>query len=240
MLGFYLLLRSRAARESAGDAAPVRRAGWVLPVSGLDVATGVAFACAVAIKASAGVLIPIVLVSLLRAPRALVQVVLGMVGAAVVVGAISLLAFGLHTPDLSTQSHVVSNESIPNLIGLAIGLGGETEGLRAVMTGALALVVVLCCRVAWRRHDSITASGWANLALLLTLGWVLPWYVLWALPLAGLSSSRRLRTGVLVAGAYLILAWSPASSQLWNAIGFHPESTPVGRLHQRAIKELLN
>ena len=25
------------------------------------------------------------------------------------------------------------------------------------------------------------------------LGWVLPWYVLWVLPLAALSSSRRLR-----------------------------------------------
>jgi hypothetical protein len=240
MLGFYLLLRSRAARESSAEEPLARHREWLLPLSGLDVATGVAFVCAVAIKASAGVLIPIVLVSLLRAPRALVQVLLGMLAAAITVGVISLLAFGLHTPDLSTQSHVVSNESIPNLIGLAIGLGGETEGLRAVMTGALILVVLLCCRAAWRRRDSITAAGWANLALLVTLGWVLPWYVLWALPLAGLSSSRRLRAGVLVAGAYLIVAWSPASSLLWNAIHFHPESTAVGRLHQRAIKELLN
>jgi hypothetical protein len=86
----------------------------------------------------------------------------------------------------------------------------------------------------------ITAAGWANVALLFALSWVLPWYVLWALPLAALSTSRRLRAAVLVAGAYLIVAWAPASSQLWNAIGFHPENTSVGRLHQRAIKELLN
>jgi hypothetical protein len=181
-----------------------------------------------------------VLASLLRSPRALVQVLIGMIAAGVVVGGLSLLAFGLHIPDLSTQSHVVSNESIPNLIGLAIGSGGETEGLRRVMAGALVIVMLLCCQLAWRRRDAITASGWASVALLLALSWVLPWYVLWALPLAALSASRRLRAAVLVAGAYLIVAWAPASSRLWDALGFHPERTPIGRLHQRYIKELLN
>jgi len=145
----------------------------------------------------------------------------------------------LHIPDLSTQSQVVSNESVPNLIGLAIGVGGETEGLRTIVTGVLAIIVLLCCRLAWRRRDSITASGWAMVALVFTLGWVLPWYVLWALPLAALSRSRRLRAAALVAGAYLIVTWAPASGRLWNEIGFHPESTPLGRLHQRYVKELL-
>ncbi len=108
------------------------------------------------------------------------------------------------------------------------------------MSGVLAISVLLCCRLAWRERDSVTASGWASVALLVTLSWVLPWYVLWALPLAALSSSRRLRTVVLVLGAYLIVAWAPASGLLWNAIGFHPERTSLGRLHQRYVKELLN
>jgi len=43
-----------------------------------------------------------------------------------------------------------------------------------------------------------------------------------------------------VLGAYLIIAWAPASGQLWNAINFHPEKTSLGRLHQRYVKELLN
>ncbi len=240
VLGFYLLLRARAAREENEEHRPAGIGGWLVPLAPFEVGAGVAFVLATAIKASGGVLIPVVLVSLLRAPRALIQVVLGMVAAGVVVGAISLLAFGLHIPDLSTQSHVVSNESVPNLIGLAIGQGGETNGLRTVMTGALAIVMLLCCRLAWRRRDAISAAGWASVALVFALSWVLPWYVLWALPLAALSSSRRLRAAVLVAGAYLIVAWAPASSLLWSAIGFHPEDTPVGRLHQRYIKELLN
>ena len=49
-----------------------------------------------------------------------------------------------------------------------------------------------------------------------------------------------LRTSVLVVGVYLIVAWAPASTLLWSAIGFHPEKTPLGRLHQRYVRELLN
>jgi hypothetical protein len=87
---------------------------------------------------------------------------------------------------------------------------------------------------------TITASGWAGVALLVTLSWVLPWYVLWVLPLAALSPSRRLRNTALVLGAYLIIAWAPASGKLWNVIGFYPEKTALGRLHQRYVRELLN
>jgi hypothetical protein len=64
--------------------------------------------------------------------------------------------------------------------------------------------------------------------------------VLWLLPLAALSSSRRLRTTALVLGVYLIVAWSPASGILWDKLHFHPEKTSLGRLHQRYVKELLN
>jgi hypothetical protein len=86
----------------------------------------------------------------------------------------------------------------------------------------------------------ITACGWASVALLVTLSWVLPWYVLWILPLAAISASRRLRVTSMVLGVYLIVAWAPASGLLWNAIGFHPEKTSLGRLHQRYVRELLN
>jgi len=152
----------------------------------------------------------------------------------------SVIAFGLHIPDLSTQSSLVTNVSVPNLIGLAIGAGGESEALHSVLTGVLVVSVLLCCVQAWRRGAGVTASGWASVALLVTLSWVLPWYVLWVLPMAALSRSRRLRATALVLGVYLIVAWAPASGFLWNAIGFHPEKTSLGRQHQRIVKELLN
>jgi hypothetical protein len=160
--------------------------------------------------------------------------------AAAVLAAASLIAFGLHIPDLNTQSRLVTNVSVPNLIGLALGSGGETESLHLVLSALLLLMVLGCCVQAWRERVAITAAGWASVALLVTLSWVLPWYVLWVLPLAALSESRRLRGAALVLGAYLIIAWAPASALLWNAIHFHPEKTSLGRLHQRYVKELLN
>ncbi len=213
---------------------------WLLPLSALEVVAGMAFMTGAAIKASGAILFPVVLVALLRSPRALVQVILGMVAAAVVLAGASVLAFGLHVPDLATQSSLVTSESVPNLLGLAVGAGGETASMRSGLSVVLVLVVLACAWVAWRRRDAITASGWASVALLVTLSWVLPWYVLWVLPLAALSSSRRLRTTALVLGVYLIVAWAPASGMLWRAIHFYPEQTPLGRLHHRYVKELLN
>jgi hypothetical protein len=214
--------------------------GWLWPLAPLEMGAGMALVTAAAIKASGAILIPVVLAALLRSPRRVVQILLGMVVAGVAVAAASLIAFGLHVPDLSTQGKLVTSLSAPNLLGLALGSGGETEGLRTVLSGVLILVVICSCVLAWRRRDAITASGWVTVALLLTLGWVLPWYVLWLLPLAALSSSRRLRTTALVLGVYLIVAWSPASGILWNKLHFHPEKTSLGRLHQRYVKELLN
>jgi hypothetical protein len=214
--------------------------GWLWPLAPLEIGAGMAFVAAAAIKASGAILIPVVLAALLRAPRRVTQIVLGMVAAGVAVAVASLIAFGLHVPDLSTQSKLVTSLSAPNLLGLALGSGGETEGLRVALSGVLILVVLGCCVLAWRRKDAITASGWVTVALLLTLGWVLPWYVLWLLPLAALSSSRRLRTTALVLGVYLIIAWAPASGILWDKLDFHPEKTSLGRLHQRYVKELLN
>jgi len=236
VLGFYLLLRTRTEREPAAGEA--RR--WPPPLSPAGIGAGSAFVTAAAIKASAAVLIPVVLASLLSSPRRLAPVVLGVALAGVALGAASLIAFGLHIPDLSTQGRLVTSESVPNLIGLGVGAGGETESLRLALGGVLALAVLLCCAYAWRQRSALAASGWASVALLVTLSWVLPWYVLWVLPLAALSSSRRLRAASAVLGVYLIISWAPASTLVWNAIGFHPEKTSLGRLHQRYVKELLN
>jgi hypothetical protein len=235
-----LAASTTARRSPAASTLAARIGAWLWPLSATEIGAGAAFVAATALKASGGVLIPIVLASLVRTPRRLTQVVLGMVLAGVVVGGASLIAFGLHIPDLSTQSKVVTSISLPNLLGLALGAGGETEALHSLLSAVLALSVVACCAMAYKRRESIAASGWATVALLVTLGWVLPWYILWLLPLAALSGSRRLRSTALVLGAYLIVAWAPASGLLWNAIGFAPSKTPLGRLHQRYVKELLN
>jgi hypothetical protein len=260
VLGFYLLLRGglegvargRGEQAPGVDAAPPAvngstwRSGlawarvWPPSLAALDVGAGAAFAAAIALKASAGILVPVVLAGLLRAPRRLVGVVLGLAAMGVALGACSIAVFGLHLPDLGTQSRLVISVSLPNLLGLALGQGGETDTLRTLLLGVLALSVVGCSVLAWRRRDSLTASGWATVALLVTLAWVLPWYVLWVLPLAALSRSRALRRVALGLGAYLILTWVPVATAMDSALGFHPSKTPLGALHQRYIRELLN
>ena len=90
----------------------------------------------------------------------------------------------------------MTSESVPNLIGLAIGAGGESDALRKLLAACWLLAVLAGAAAGWpgrAARDAITAAGWASVALLVTLSWVLPWYVLWVLPLAALSSSRRLR-----------------------------------------------
>ncbi|HEY1833954.1 MAG TPA: hypothetical protein VGG08_05915 [Solirubrobacteraceae bacterium] len=256
MLGFYLLLVDRLrVREAPAHEAPADEVAlsgwhaWRAHLSAPEIFAGAAFVTAAAIKASGAVLIPVVLASVLRRRRALWQVLGGMVVAGILLGALSVAAFGLHVPDLSTQSKLVTGESLPNLLGLAIGAGGESETLHHLLSGVLVLSVLGCCWIAYRAGDAsvgvdddraMAAAGWASIALLVTLSWVLPWYVLWVLPLTALSSSKRLRRASLVFGAYLIIAWAPASGLLWNAIGFHPENTSLGRLHQRIVRELLN
>jgi hypothetical protein len=238
VLGFYLLLLSRARGVEQFAARGVRE--WLLSPSWLDVAAGGAFVTALAIKASAAVLLPVVLAGLIKAPRRLAWATVGMLTAGAVFAAVSISAFGLHLPDLSTQSRLSTTLSPSNLLGLALGEGGATATLLHLLTGALALSVLAACVWAWRTRDSLTAAGWASVALLLTLSWVLPWYVLWVLPMAALSRSRALRATALVIGVFFAMAWAPLAGNFFNAIDFHPERTSLGKLHQRYVKELLD
>jgi alpha-1,6-mannosyltransferase len=224
-----------AGRQDGSGAKTAEVALW----SPVLLGAGAAFVAAVAIKASAGILLPVVLAALLHRRRDLLQVVAGMALGAVVFGLASVIAFGPHFPDLATQGRLVTMTSIPNLFGLALGAGGETTTMRVLLSGVLVVAVAACSLLAYRRRESLTAAGWASIALLVTLSWVLPWYVLWILPLAALSSSRRLRVAAVLMGVYMILAWAPLGANVFNAIGFHPEKTALGRLHQRYVKELL-
>jgi hypothetical protein len=250
VLGFYLLLRAGAESVAPVDEEALaphgadRPAGrvrdWFSPLAPLELGAGAALVTATSLKASAGIVILVVLAGLLHAPRRLVQVALGMLAAGLVLGTCSLLAFGPHLPDLGTQGRLVIAVSLPNLLGLALGQGGETEVMRTLLSVVLIGSVLASGALAWRWRDSLTASGWATIALLVTLSWVLPWYILWVLPMAALSRSRKLRVAALALGAYLILTWMPLATAMDNAVGFHPSKTPLGELHQRYVQDLLN
>lgn len=249
VLACWLLLRSREAQGPAAPApapaAPARISSaavrsWLMPLATSEIAAGAALAAAVFVKASGAIVVPVFLAALIKTPRRLVQTILGGAAGGLLLAAISYLVFGPHVPSDLTQGSIVTGLSVPNLLGMALGLGGETAPLREGLSVVLIGAVIACCLLAYRGRELVTPSGWVTMALLLTLAWVLPWYILWALPLAALSSSRRLRLTVLLFGVYLILVWVPLAPDWNGAIGLHPDRTPLGQQHQRIVRQLLN
>ncbi|HEX2702499.1 MAG TPA: hypothetical protein VHM72_03595 [Solirubrobacteraceae bacterium] len=259
-LGMYLLIQARVRSARAGPPGPVAASGgavaklgsaWRRALSWIDgaprplgpgqpgwwwaVSGGILLIGAVAIKASAVVLIPIVLAGSARRLRLATGFLIGAAGLA----AASIAAFGLNVPDLSQQDALVIPGSVPNVVGYLIGDGGASPGVRLAFTIALAAVVVVCTIWAWRSHDWMLPCGVAILALLLTLSWELPWYLIWLLPFAALARGRRIRIAAIVLGVYMFMVAMPYSTTVERAIGLHPNTTIVGRANQRFLHALL-
>ncbi len=160
---------------------------------------GAALAAAAAVKASAGLLLPFALVGTRGARRW--RALAGMLAVAAVVLLAALLAFGgdaLNLVDvLGTEQQRRALNSVPRAASRVLGSHGLSEGVRvafAVAFGAVAVGLLLWVR---RGADWVTAAGWATLALLLSTAWLLPWYGAWLMPLAALSSDRRLRLAAI-------------------------------------------
>jgi hypothetical protein len=160
---------------------------------------------AIAVKLTAGILLPFALAARRERSRPhMKRMLAGGVVVFVAVFIVSAILFGsgpLHL--LGTLEVVQSNggrQSIPGFIAWGLGLGrlshGFVIGLQLLFVGSL---VGLLVAVRHQRIDWITATGWAIVALLVTSTFLLPWYAVWLLPFAALSSSRWLR---LVAFAF--------------------------------------
>ena len=85
-------------------------------------------------------------------------------------------------------------------------LGFGAVGPHTVHAEMIAFVGVaaVALLLAWRGRDWISAAGWATLALLVATQWLLPWYLVWLLPLAALARDRKLLVGTLAFTALLV------------------------------------
>ncbi len=79
-------------------------------------------------------------------------------------------------------------------------------------------------------------AGWATLALIASLAWLMPWYVIWLAPLAALGSSPRLRRATLVMTVFLVLTFIPAMPIFLQNQGLNPLDTPAGHASCDAAK----
>jgi len=187
-----------------------------------DRLAGAALMLAVAVKPTAIVLLPFLLMAA-RPPDRRLRVLAGCVLAGVPLLAMSLALFGTAIPNIAQQSHFITGFSIPNVTGILMGIGGSTTDLSRVANVGVVLVIL------WglRRRDWIESAGWATVALIASVSWLMPWYVVWALPLAALTRSRALRRTVLVLTVYLVLSFAPAVSPFLASLGIRPLGSPA-------------
>jgi hypothetical protein len=161
---------------------------------------GVLMVTATAVKLTAGLLLPFAIAARPNERRKLV------VGAAVAAVAILTLAYVLFGTGplqmLSTLQGVQSEGGSHSIVGflaseagLSALIGPADTVLTVVFLGALAW---LLWRVWTGRLDWIAGAGWATVVLLLTTGFLVPWYVAWLIPLAALSRDPRLLTAALL------------------------------------------
>ena len=163
-----------------------------------------ALVVAVAVKSSSVVLLPF---ALLGSRRPLKAILWG-VGAAAVVGVVTLIVFGTH---ISSLLHVLQRDArletpndIPGLINDVLGLGLTTHTLgRIGMLVLLPTIALLLVRV-YRGGDWLENAGWATCAVIVTTTWFLPWYLIWFLPLAALAVRPYQRATALALTALAI------------------------------------
>lgn len=193
-----------------------------------DRSSGAVLMLAVAVKFTAVLILPFLLVAA-RSTERRRAIIVGAVLAALPLVAMSLALFGLSLPNLSQQGALLTPFSFPNLFGYAIGIGGGTPALLRLADVVLLITIVLLAR---RRGDWLSHAGWATVALIASLAWVMPWYVIWVLPLAALGTSQRLRRAVLIMTVFLVITFLPSSGKLWGLLNFNPLSGSAGQASQ--------
>ncbi len=210
-------------------------AALTLLMSGRAFASGFSMVAAVAMKASAAALAP----PLVLGSRSRRSSVGGAVAGALVLGITSYVVFGAHLPALGDQARLVSPFSIPNLLGLALGRGGEDAALRTDLQAVLIAAVAAASLWAWLRRDALTPCAWVTLVLLVTLGWDMPWYVLWLLPFIAFVRSPGFRIAAVIVCVYMTVQWLPLTPHWAYQIGLKPDATAVGRANEAFRGRLL-
>jgi alpha-1,6-mannosyltransferase len=178
----------------------------------------------VGVKVTAALLLPFALAGargpLLSTRRR--DILIGAGIAAALLGIFAAILFGagpLHLPATieKVQGKGSNWQSIPGFIGTRLGLGPVGHPAALVLGGLLAVALAWLLWRVWRdKLDWIAGSGWAALALLVTAASLLPWYVVWLMPLAALGRDRRLWKASLVLSGVMVgfqlLAYIPHGS----------------------------
>ncbi len=191
---------------------------------------------AAGIKPSFALVVGVVVLGASRRPRAIA----GAVIVAAVMGVIDLVAFGGALPAITTQSALVSPLSIPNLLGLAAGHGGADGAVRGVAQAVLvAIAVGATIAVGLRRERALGALGIVLFGSLLTISWVMPWYLVWALPFIALTPRRALAPLAVAATCWLTLGGLATLPGVLHSAGYFPTRLATGEANHLEFVRLV-
>jgi len=162
---------------------------------------GAAFVLAAGVKASSAFAMPFALLGTgVRRRRFL----LGAAAAFALLASIAWAAFGLDWlgslsvagDNLGKTSHM----SVPITFSRIAGVDRDIAQSAAlyIYGGLFAYLLIWT----WRGGDWVRAAGWAGAGLLVATTWLLPWYLIWALPFAAISRDRALQLLVLALTAF--------------------------------------
>ncbi len=185
---------------------------------------GAALVAAVAVKSAAAVVAPFALVASCRPEpasgderrergrwRALGELVVGALAAALALATLAWLAFGWDWTGAiglaGENQDRTSYMSIPITLARLTGL--DPDPVRAAALALYAAALAFLLFRTWRGHDWVAAAAWASFGLLLASAWLLPWYLVWILPLAAVSRNRPLQLLTLALTAYQLGARIP-------------------------------
>lgn len=191
-----------------------------------EASAGVALLAAVAVKASTAVVAPFALlgtrsrhsphqsgvdVGYARRGRPVVQLLAGAALAAVAIGAAAYAAFGWDWLDAiglaGENQDRTSHLSVP--ITFARLTGFDAAPVRAAFAALYALSLAYLLIRTWQGADWLRMAAWATFGLLMATAWLLPWYLIWLVPLAALSRDRPLQLLTLALTAYQLPARMP-------------------------------
>ena len=195
-------------------------AGIVLLLQHRDRLGAGSIVAAAAIKVTAGLLLPFAVAGA-RGPLYQTRRRDLLIGAGVSAAALAAFAFvmfgtgPLHLPGTIEYVQGKGNwQSIPGFIGTRLGLGAVGHPMALILSALFAVALAWLIWRVWRGEiDWIAGAGWATVALLVSAGSLLPWYVAWLMPLAALGRDGRLwRVSIVltcVIGCFQILAYIP-------------------------------
>jgi Glycosyltransferase family 87 len=165
---------------------------------------GALIVAATAVKLTAGLMLPFALAGRCRGEGAARRrLAFGAALGGVAVAVLAFAFFGTAPLQLPATLQGIQSEGGPHsMVGFLLAAVGVEQMPKALGVGLtltfLAIVVWLLRRVWVGEMDWIVGAGWATVALLVTTGFLVPWYVAWLLPLAALSSDRRLMIAAVV------------------------------------------